>query len=383
MSGQRSSHPFAVALVLVLAAVVGAVAIASIWANQQLLDTRSWVSVSGRMLESQDVRHRVAAFLAEELVAEAEGQLGAAGQDEVAEQVVPRLRRRGTELAERVMATPQFRRVWRKANRIGHRALLRVLDEEGVAGKGGGRVVVDLTPALRELAASVGRGGLAESLGVADLGSLIEPGAARIEVLEAEELEQAQDVVRAIRHIPVPATIAVAVLFALALLLGRARLRRTALGVGLSLAAAGALALLARALAGHQIVDALLSREADREAAEAAWRIATSTIVDLSTAAIGLGALTVLWAVLSGESAAAIGFRRALAPLLRTPLARLWMLLVAVLVFLVLLLWSPIAAFEHPLGVALFAAVFGAGALALARTTMLEETGVEPPAGWS
>jgi tellurite resistance protein TehA-like permease len=59
------------------------------------------------------------------------------------------------------------------------------------------------------------------------------------------------------------------------------------------------------------------------------------------------------------------------------------MLLVAVLVFLVLLLWSPIAAFEQPLGAALFAAVFGAGALALARKTMLEETAAEPPVRWS
>jgi len=257
-----------------------------------------------------------------------------------------------------------------------------VLDEEG-ANRNGGRVVINLTPALRDLANSLSRTDLAESIGAGGLGSLVEPGAARIEVLEAEELEQAQDVVRAIRHIPVPATIAVAVLFALALLLGRARLRRTILGVGLSLAAAGALALVARAIAGHEIVDALLSRDADREAAEAAWRIATSTIVDLSAAAIGLGGLVVVGALLSGESAAAVGFRRALAPLLRTPLARLWMVLVAVLLFIALMIWSPIAALEDPLGIALFAAAFGAGAVALARKTIVEDGQGLEPLEWS
>lgn len=369
MSRQRSSHPFAVAVLLVLAALVGALAIGSIWANRQLLDTGSWVSVSGRMLESREVRHRLAVFLADELVAEADARLGAVGGGEIAAEVLPRLRRQGPRLAERAMTTPQFRLVWLRANRIAHRELLRVLDEEGASGGG---VVIDLTPALRELADSLEGTELAESIGVGDLGSLVEPGAARIEVLEAEELDQAQDAVRAIRHLPVPATIAVFVLLALALLLGRARLRRTILGAGLSLAATGALALLARAIAGHEIVDSLLSGDADREAAEAAWGIATSLVVDLSAAAIGLGGLVALWALLAGESRVALGFRDALAPLLRTPLARLWMLLLAILVFLALMVWAPIAAFEHPLGVVLFAAVFGGGVLALARQTIVE-----------
>ncbi|MBS1879853.1 MAG: hypothetical protein JST31_10085 [Actinobacteria bacterium] len=312
MPRQRSSHPFAVAVVLVLAALTGAVAIGAIWANQQLLDTSSWVSSSGRMLESREVRHRVAVFLADQLVAEAEGQLSAAGQEEVAAEVVPRLRRQGTRLAERVMATPQFHQLWRQANRIGHRELVRVLDEEATSLGGNGRVVINLTPALRQLAASVGESGLAGSFGVGDLGALIEPGTARIEVLEAEELEQAQEVVRVIRELPLPATLATVALFALALLLGRARLRRALLGVGLSLAAAGVLALLARAVAGHEVVDALLSREADREAAEAAWGIATSTVVELARGAIVIGALVVVGTVLAGDSAPVLALRRAL-----------------------------------------------------------------------
>src|SRR5438128_8180075 len=105
MSGQRSSHTFAVAAVLAIAAVVGAVAIAAVWANDQLLDTRSWVSTSDRMLESREVRQRVSAFLVEELVPETEGQLGAAGEGEVATAVLPRLRREAPRLAARIIAT--------------------------------------------------------------------------------------------------------------------------------------------------------------------------------------------------------------------------------------------------------------------------------------
>ncbi|HEY2480235.1 MAG TPA: hypothetical protein VGI17_16095 [Solirubrobacterales bacterium] len=292
------SHPVAITVALVLAALVGVIAIASIWANRELLDTDSWVSVSGRLLESHDVRHRVATFLGEELVDETEKHLDDAGQGQVADRVVPPLRRRQVELAEEVMATPQFKAIWRRANRVGHRDLLRVLDEEEPAGEDS--VVVDLTPALRQLAELVGRDGLERELGISDLGRLVAPGAARIDVLEAEELEVAQDAVRVVRHLTVPAVIAVIALYLLALLLGRRRLSRAFLGVGIALAATGALALLARALAGHEVVDQV-ARQGDREAARAAWSIATSTIVHLSIGAIVLGALVLIAALLVGR----------------------------------------------------------------------------------
>jgi hypothetical protein len=368
MSGQRSSHTFAVAVVLAIAAVVGALAIAAIWANDQLLDTRSWVSTSERMLESRELRQRVSAFLAEELVAETEAQLGAAGEGEVAEQVLPQLRRKAPRLAEKIVATPQFRRLWLRSNRLGHRTLVRVLDEEGAGGRGGGHVVIDLTPALRELANSLGSGGL---------GAFVEPGAARIAVLEAGELERAQDVVRAIRQIPVPAVIATLALFAFALLLGRANLPRTVAMAGLALALAGALALIARVLAGQAIVDTLLHREADREAAEAAWRIATSTVVDLGAAAIALGCLVALFGFLLGDTGAAWSLRGSLGRRLGSPPARLWAIVLVVLVFLALLLWQPIAAFGTPLGIALFAVAIGGGSLLLARSSL---RAVSPPA---
>jgi uncharacterized membrane protein len=292
MSPERS-HPVAIVVLLVFAALAGTVAIASIWANQQLLSTGSWVSVSGRLLESKDVRHRVAEFLGKELVSGTEAQLDAAGQEGTAAAVMPRLRAEQTQLAERVMKTNQFKKLWLAANRAGHRSLLRVLDEEGNAAEQGA-VVVNLTPALRQIAGVLEEEGLAEELGTSNLSGLVEPGAARIKVLEADELNRAQDAVRVIRHLTAPAVIVTLVLYAFVLFLGRRRLSRTFLGVGLALAATGALALLARALAGHAIVDDLIAGDADRKAAEAAWRIATSKIADLAGVAIGLGAVVVL-----------------------------------------------------------------------------------------
>jgi hypothetical protein len=291
MSYERTNHPVAIVVVLVFAVLAGTVAIASIWANQQLLSTGSWVSVSGRLLESKDVRHRVAEFLGEELTAGTEAQLDAAGQEGAAALVGARLRARQTELAEGVMKTKQFKSLWTNANRVGHRALLRVLDEEAGAGE---QVVINLTPALRQLAVVLEEEGLAEELGVADLAGFVEPGAARIKVLEAREVNTAQDAVRVVRHLTAPAIIAALVLYGVALFLGRRRLSRTFLGIGLAFAATGALALLLRSFAGDRIIDNLISGNTDREAADAAWRIATSKIADLAGIAIGLGAVVVL-----------------------------------------------------------------------------------------
>ncbi|HVX32117.1 MAG TPA: hypothetical protein VHA80_03170 [Solirubrobacterales bacterium] len=288
-----SSHPVAIVVLLVLAVLAGTVAIGSIWANRQLLSTGGWVSVSGRLLKSGQVRHRVAEFLGEELVAGTQAQLEAAGEEGVAETVVPRLRAEQTQLAERVMRTRRFEATWERANRAGHKALLRVLDEEGDPAERGA-VVVNLTPALRQLAGVLEEEGLAEELGAADLAGQVEPGAARIEVLEAEELSQAQDVVRVIRHLTAPAVIVTLLLYVVAIYLGRRRLGRTLVGVGLAFAATGGLALLARAVAGHEIVDELIAGTRDREAAEAAWRVATSKVADLAGIAIGLGAAIVL-----------------------------------------------------------------------------------------
>jgi hypothetical protein len=283
------------AFALVLAVLAGVLAIFAIWANQQLLATGSWSSVSGELLKSKEVRHRVAAFLGETLVEETESQLLAAGEGETAARVMPRLRHNDVRLAERVMRTPQFRSIWETANRSGHAALLRVLDEDGAAGAEGDEagVSIDLTPALRRVADLLGREGLAAELGVESLGDLVEPGAARIQVLEARELEQAQDAVRVVRHLTLPAVLAVILFYALALFWGRWWLARAFLGVGVALVVTGALALIVRAVAGHAVVDALLATDTDREAADAAWRIATSTISDVSIGVIVVGALTI------------------------------------------------------------------------------------------
>ncbi len=280
----------AAAVAAVLAALVAVVAIFSIWANRQLLDTDSWVSAGGKVLESQTVRDRVEDFIAAEVVDLAGGATRGAGG--IPAPLRTKLREEAQKLSDRVLTSAQFRAIWLRANRVGHRAIVRLLDEKGKA-QGEGRVAIDLTPAVRDAVGEIGGG---------ELRSLVEPGSAEIEVLEAHELESAREAVRVVRRLPIPATLVAVLLWALAFFLLRARPWRALACVALGLVLAGCLAFLARAIVGHELVDRLLSHGADRDAAEVAWHILTSLIVDLAVAAIALGA--VLFALRIGREAA-------------------------------------------------------------------------------
>jgi hypothetical protein len=360
---RRDGRAVTVVAVVVLAALVGVIAIISIWANRQLLDTGSWVSSSGKALENRVVRDRVGDFLADAVTGLAgEGSSGP-GRGGLPVGVRRQLRDEAKKLTGRVLTSAQFRAVWLRANQIAHRALVRILEEKG-SSQGGGRLAIDLTPAVRD---AVG------SLGGKELRSLIKPNTATIEVIEPHQLQTARRVVRVMRRVPIPAMVAFVLLVALALFLGRAWPWRTLGYVGLGVLAAGVISLIVRVIAGHEIIDTLLSHATDRAAAEAAWGIVTSLIVDLSVAAIGLGGLLALWALLMGERPPARACRRALGPLLVAPRTRIAMSLAVAAAFLILVLWSPIAALESPIGIALFAAVIAGAAMTLGRLSILEE----------
>jgi hypothetical protein len=53
--------------VLVLATVVGFLAVFAVWANRQALETDSWVETSTELLEDEEIQAAVAGFLVETL----------------------------------------------------------------------------------------------------------------------------------------------------------------------------------------------------------------------------------------------------------------------------------------------------------------------------
>jgi hypothetical protein len=352
----------------VLATLLAVVAIFSIWANRQALNTDNWVSTSDHILQDKKVDERLSAYLADQLFADVDVQA------ELAKELPPQLHalagpaagglsQLAPKVAERALANPQVQSLWSSANRAAHETLLKLLDGGGDAiSTEGGAVTLDLSAILKRVGEQVGIGaGIAEK---------IPPDAGELTILRSDQISTAQDVAKGIRALPVVLTLLVLILYGTAIWLAGPRRREALRAAGLGFVVAGALVLVLRGIAGHALVNSLVAVEANKPAVEAVWSIATSLLATVAASALAFGILVFLGAWLAGPTGLATALRREAAPYVRDqPLAAG---LAALLLWLALVAWVPIAAFRKPLGVILFLILFAAGAELLRRQTLRE-----------
>jgi hypothetical protein len=363
----RSGHPRWALALIVLGTILAFAAIFSIWVNRQALNTDNWVDTSTHLIQNEEVRSQLSDYLANQLVANAD----LAG--ELEEALPPRLAPLATaaagglqqlapQVAERIFASPRFQALWEAANRKAHESLLQVLDGgSSTVSTEGGEVKLQLGSVLAE----IGEGsGIGEALV-----SKLPPDAGEITILKSDELSSAQEVANILRKLPIMLTLAALLCFALAVFLSPRR-RETLRSVGLAFVIAGLLSLGLRGFAGTYVVSGLSKTTSVEPAVEAVWTISTSMLVTIATSAIVFGLLVALAAVLAGPTKVAATIRRHVAPYARSNPAGFWG--AALLVFLALIAWAPVAAFHKPLGVLVFALLFAAGT-ELYRRQLLEE----------
>jgi hypothetical protein len=367
-SPARGGHRKLSLALVIVGTILAVVAIFSIWANRQALNTDNWVSTSDKLLANQEVRERLSAYLGEELIAnvdvkaELEKQLPAQLQP-LAGPAAGGLAALAPKVAERLLAGPRVQGLWSTANRAAHETLLKLLDGgSGAISSEGGEVSLDLGTLLQEVAGQLGVGeGLADKL---------PPDAGKLTILRSEQISTAQSIAKLIRTLPVVLTLLTLILYAAAIWLAGPRRREALRPVGLGLLVAGALVLFLRSLAGHAIVNSLVKVEANKPAVDATWSIATSLLATVATSALAFGILVLVAAWLAGPTRWATGARRWVAPYLSDQ--PVGVLIGAALVWLALIAWVPIAAFRKPLGVLLFAILFAVGAELLRRRTLRE-----------
>jgi hypothetical protein len=352
----------------IVATILAVVAIFSIWANRQALNTDNWVHTSDHILQNKKVEERLSAYLADQLFANVDVQA------ELAKELPPQLEalagpaagglsQLAPKVAERALANPQVQTLWSSANRAAHETLLKLLDGGGAAiSTEGGAVTLDLSAILKRVGEQVGIGeGIAEKI-PADAGKLT--------ILKSNQISTAQSIAKGIRTLPVVLTLLVLILYGLAIWLAGPRRREALRAAGLGVIVAGAGVLALRGIAGHALVNSLVAVEANKPAVEAVWSIATSLLATVAASALAFGILVFLAAWLAGPTGLATALRREAAPYVRDqPLAAG---LAAFLLWLALVAWVPIAAFRKPLGVLLFLILFAAGAELLRRQTARE-----------
>jgi uncharacterized membrane protein len=364
----------AVATLLGLGTLVLFVGVFSVWVNRQVLNTDNWVNTSTRLLANEHVQEQLTIFLvaqayeSNEVEGELEKELPPAAK-QLAGPITGGLRQLSERVAERALDSPALQHIWEEANRSAHEQLLEILDGgNSFVSTGEGTVTLHLRALLEKVGTQAG-------LPPAVLEKL-PPDAGNVTVLKSSELAAVQTVAKLIRRLPVVLTILMALLYAAAIYLARGRRRQTLRAVGFGFVIAGIGALAVRSIAGNAIVSTLSSTDSVEEAVSAAWGIGTSLLVEVAVSTLAFGVLLVLAAWAAGRTALATGLRRQAAPWLREKPAAAY--LVLGLVWLALIAWVPIAAFQKPLGILVFAILFAVGAWLYTRQALEEFPDAQP-----
>jgi Short C-terminal domain len=304
-------------VLIVLASLIGFFSVFALWAKRQALETETWTETSSKLLENEEIRDAIADFLITQLYAnvDVQGEIEKRLPPEIRGLAGPAaggLRQAGGEVARTALEQPKVQAAWEKANRTAHKQLLAVIDDESAAlSTTGGVVTLDLKVILGTVASQVGI-----SQGLVDK---LPADAAQLEVLRSDQLEAAQDGVRALRFLAWFLTALALVLYAIAIYINRDRRRETLRNVGVSLVIVGILVLFAHGLAGNAVVGALTETAASEGPVQATWDIGTSLLVETGQAIIAYGIVIVLAAWIAGPSTAATWVRGGVTPYLRQP----------------------------------------------------------------
>jgi hypothetical protein len=302
---------------IVIASLIGFFGVFALWVKRQALETETWTRTSSELLENEEIRDAVADFLITELYANVNVDRAVARQlppelKGLAGPLSGGLRQVADEAARRALEQPRVQAAWENANRTAHEQLLAVIDDESTAvSTRDGEVVLDLRQILGTLAGQVGI--------PASLTDKLPPDAAEIKVMDADQLEGAQEGVSLLRTLAWALLAITLALYALAIYIARDRRRETLRNVGLALVAVGILVLLAHGLAGNAVVGALTDTAASEPPVQATWDIGTSLLVSSGQATIGYGVVIVLGAWFAGPSGWATALRRGVTPYLRQP----------------------------------------------------------------
>jgi hypothetical protein len=363
-----SGHPRVVTALLLVGTLLAFLAIFSIWVNRQALNTDNWVKTSDRLLQDEEIQAQLSNYLADELIAnvDLQGELEGRFPPRLAPLAAPAagaLQQLAPQAAQRALETSQLESLWNTANRVAHERLLAVLNDSSSSNLAttDGEVTLDLSALLTQLTDRLGVGGkLVEKL---------PPDAGRLTILESDELSTAQDATTLVRRLPVVVTLLALLLYGLALYLAGPRRREALRSVGFGFLVAGVLALLLRKFAGVEVTAALSGSDSVEPAVRAAWDIGTSLLVSVAVSAITFGVLVVIAAWLAGPTRAATRLRCELAPHMRERGATYG---AVALLFLALVLWAPVVAFQKPIGIVLLAVLMILGTEALRRQTAAE-----------
>jgi putative oligomerization/nucleic acid binding protein len=353
-------------IVLVIAGLLLLLSSFAIWVNRVALNTGVFTDTSSSLLDDPAIRSAVANRAVDELFAnvdvqvEVEKQLPADYQG-LAGPATAGLRQASYQIVDRALEQPAFQQLFKVTLQETHRTLVEVLEGGGVrVSTENGEVILNLRAIIEEAADRIGIG--------QQVADKIPANAGRIVILRADELDTAQNVFQLLKTLAWVLPLLTLVAFALAVWLSGDR-RRAVRGIGWVLVVVGILGLLAANFTRNYVVDSLVAREDDRQAANNAWNILTDLMRGSFRLMIVVGILFVIAAWLAGPGRRALTSRSWLAPALQN---RVWAYIVLAVVVLLLLFRAEVLDVSRLLVVILLAAL-GAAWIELTRRQTLAE----------
>jgi hypothetical protein len=368
VAGQRQTRGRAAAVwvVLVVAGLFLLLTSFAVWVDRVALNTGVFTDTSSSLLDDDRIRSAVANRAVDELFANVDVQAEVEAQlprdyKGLSGAATAGLRQASYQIVDRALEQPVFQDLFRVAVRESHTTLVEVL--EG----GGDRVSTDEGEVTLDLRAIIVEA--ADRIGIGDqVVDRIPTDAGQIVVLRSDELDTAQDAFQLLNTLAWVLPLLTLAAFGLAVWLARDR-RRAVRGIGWVVVAVGILGLLAARLTKNYVVDSLVARRDDREAAGNAWDILTELMRGSFRLMIVVGLLFVVAAWLAGPGRRALTARGWLAPGLQN---RAWAYAALAVIGLVLLFTATVVDFTRLLVVTVLVAL-GAVWIELTRRQTLRE----------
>jgi hypothetical protein len=352
---------------VVLGIIVAVLAVIAGYVRYQALDTPTVEETATALIEDDDVREEVGFRVVDELFTRVDMQALLAerlpeDQQGLAPVLSGALRELADRSVQRLLDDPRVQDLWVQSVVTAQEQLVAILNDDVTAlSTEGGFVVLDVRPLVIQLGERI-----------AILGSAAErfpEDAGRIVIIEADQLETAQELTQLLRRVAMVLPFVVLALWGIALWLAHGRRRAVLRTIGIGLIAVGLLVLIVRSLGGSYVVDELARSDSVKPAAQSAWDIITGLLADGGKTVLGLGLIAILAVWLSGPSRSGTATRRELAPYLMRPEIAFG---AAGLLFLLLLLWGPTAQVTRLPFVITFALVLALGVEILRRQAARE-----------
>ncbi len=360
--------------ILVLATILAVLSIFSIWANRQLLNPDNWSKTSTQLLQKQAIRAAVSGYLIDQLYAHV--NVSDEIKSGLPKQLQPlsgplsgALHNLAEQGAEMALENAHVQNIWSNANRAAAQTLVTIVNG------GGKRVQIEggtVSLNLRQIVADI-----ASRLGLpSSVSEKLPASVATLKVVTSKQLGLVRNGAKALHALAIWLVVVVLALYALAMYLATGHRRRTLLWVGWSLVLAGVMVLVGRKIGQGQIVSAITSDASIVPAANDAYSVATSLLVEVATAAIIIGIPVILAAWLAGPAHWATSTRRFLAPLFREREGLPYWItgVVLALVFI----WGPIQATRNPPTILLFIVLAFVGAYVFAHQIAAEFPDAHP-----